>query len=70
MKYYTSDEISLLLDNVSKDQKINILYAALDYMQQYNGRTKFRCISMAMGFENNEGDDKSYFKIKHPKLLK
>lgn len=61
-KYYTSEEISKKYALLSIKQKNDILYDAIDYMQQYNGRTRFLCIAMAMGYNNDEGDNKSYYK--------
>lgn len=63
MKYYTSEEISKQYNKMTKDEKIEVLNSAINYMQQYNGRSKFLCIAMAMGYNNHEGDDKSYYKI-------
>lgn len=62
MKYYTSEEISKQYNKMTKDEKIQVLDIAIDYMQQYNGRSKFLCIAMAMGYNNHEGDNKSYYK--------
>lgn len=61
-KYYTSDEIHKQFDKLTKNQKINILYEAIDIMQSYNGRSRFYCIANAMGYENYEGQPNSYFK--------
>lgn len=55
-KCFTADQIRTKFDNMSKDLKIKILYEAIDIMQQYNGRSRFLCIAMAMGYENLEGD--------------
>ena len=62
MKYYTTEQISKKFESLTKDKKISVLDDAIDYMSQYNGRTKFLCIAMAMGFDNDEGDDISYYK--------
>lgn len=62
IKYYTSEEISKEYAKLTKDKKIAVLMDALDYMQQYNGRSKFLCIAMAMGYDNHEGDNISYYK--------
>lgn len=61
-KFYTQQEIVGKFDRLSKDKKISILHSAIDYMAQYNGRSRILCIAMAMGYDNNEGDSKSYFK--------
>ena len=63
MKYYTSADINKVYQALTKDKKIEILYEALDYMQQYNGRSKFLCVAMAMGYDNNEGEDTTYIKL-------
>lgn len=59
-KYYTSAFIQKKFENLSKDKKIKVLYEAIDIMQQYNGRSRFLCIAMAMGFQNYEGDIDTY----------
>jgi glutaredoxin-related protein len=61
-KYYTSEEISQKYAALSLKEKNEVLYEAIDYMQSYNGRSRFLCIAMAMGYDNYEGDNKSYFK--------
>ncbi len=61
-RLYTSKEVQIKYNKLSKDKKIEVLYEAIDYMQTYNGRSRFLCIAMAMGFDNYEGDTKSYFK--------
>jgi hypothetical protein len=37
-----------------KKKKAEILMDALDYMQQYNGRSKIQCIALAMGYEQSQ----------------
>ena len=32
-------------------QKVITLSRALDYMQEYNGRSRWTCIAMALGYE-------------------
>lgn len=63
MKFYTSEQVQEKYNKLTKDEKIEVLYEALNYMQQYNGRTRFLCIAIAMGFDNDEGDNKSYYKV-------
>lgn len=60
MKYYTMDEISEQFSK--KRDKVSLLWDALDYMQQYNGRTRWQCVAMAMGYDNIEGLNDTYFK--------
>jgi hypothetical protein len=61
-KYYTSEQISNEFEKVTKDKKISVLYDAIDYMQSYNGRSRFLCIAMAMGYDNYEGGSDTYTK--------
>ena len=37
-----------------KHNKVDILWDALDCMQQYNGRTKIECVALAMGVDLTE----------------
>ncbi len=61
-KYYTAAEISSQFDNLSCKEQVRVLYGALCKMQEYNGRSRIMCIAFAMGYQNDEGDEKSYFK--------
>jgi len=62
-KYYTADQIRTEFESMSKDLKIEVLYEAIDIMQQYNGRSRFLCIAMAMDYVNYEGESDTYEKI-------
>lgn len=44
-------DIYLLYEGLSKDEQINILYSAIDYMHLYNGRSKTTCIALALGYD-------------------
>lgn len=57
------DEIMVSFYKKSAKIQTEILWAALDYMNQYNGRTKWLCVAMAMGYDNNEGENSTYFKV-------
>ena len=59
-KYYTATQILIKFESMSKDSKINVLYEAIDIMQQYNNRSRFFCIAMAMGYKNVEGKSDTY----------
>ncbi len=61
-KYYKSADIQKEYYKLTKDKKIEVLYEAIDIMQSYNGRTRFLCIAMAMGYNNYEGEDNTYTK--------
>lgn len=63
-KYYTSKNIQDEFINLTKDEKIIVLYKALDFMQMHNNRSRFLCIAMAMGYENWEGESDTYTKTK------
>lgn len=43
------------LKKLSKDEIIDVMMIALDYMNQYNGRTRTECIRMALGIEEEDG---------------
>ena len=62
LKYYTSDDIAKAYSKLSCVQKNDVLYNAIDYMQQYNGRSRFICIALAMGFDNDIGENNTYYK--------
>jgi len=55
MKNFTSKEIHKKYLDSSLEKRNEVLYNALCIMEQYNGRSKFLCIAMAMGYENTEG---------------
>lgn len=54
-KYYTTEEISKKYASMSLKEKNEV-----SYMQSYNGRSRFLCIALAMGYDSNDGD--TYFK--------
>jgi len=62
--YYTDSEIYIKYNLLSDFEKTIKLYDALGYMEQYNGRSKFTCIAMAMGYLNTEGVVDKWTKIK------
>ena len=51
----TNDDILSKFNNLTKTQAISVLYDALDFMSEYNGRTKLFYIGLAMGYKNTEG---------------
>lgn len=61
-KYYTGEYIQSQFNKLTKDKKIEVLWDALDMMQQSNARTRFMCIALAMGYENYEGENTTYTK--------
>jgi len=61
--YYTSQEIAAEYENLTQEEKNAVLWTALDYMQQYNGRAKFFCVAMAMGYENDECKSDTWTKM-------
>ena len=46
VKYYTSNELLIKYNKLSKDSKISVLHNALENMRIYSGRTKITCIYM------------------------
>lgn len=36
---------------LSGGEQVKVLWDALDFMQQYNGRSRYDCIILAMGYE-------------------
>ena len=61
-RYYTSEEVQKEYNDLEIVDKNKKLFEAIDYMQQHNGRSRFHCIAMAMGYENYEGEKNTYFK--------
>jgi len=59
-KKYTQAFIAKQFSELTQAKKIEILYEALDYMEQCNARTKMFCIAMALGYENYEGGIDTY----------
>lgn len=51
--------------NLTEREKINILWSAIENMQQYNGRSRWYCVALAMGYESDDGEnyEKFYYKI-------
>lgn len=45
---YTDQDIISVYDNLTSKIKVEVLYSAISYMQQYNGRSVDECISLAM----------------------
>ena len=48
---YTRQQLLKMYDSYSYRDKCIILYNALDVMQQYNGRSRWSCIFIAMGYK-------------------
>lgn len=62
-KFYSYSHIQKEYTKMTKDDKISTLLEALNFMQSYNGRSRFLCIAMAMGYENFEGEENTYTKM-------
>lgn len=56
--YLTSEEILYNYTRLSYKKRNEILDSAIDYMQQYSGRSKILCIALAMGYD--QFNDKYY----------
>lgn len=48
MKNYTSQDLINKYNKLSSSKQVEILWAALDYMNAYNGRTRGDCVVLAM----------------------
>jgi len=64
MKTYAEKELCEVFNKFTLNEQIQILYTALDVMQEHNSRSKSTCIFMAMGYENYEGDKDTWTKEK------
>lgn len=51
MKTYTELELQKKFEWLTKSEQINVLWSALNIMQQYNGRSRWECVFFAMDFE-------------------
>ena len=51
MKYYNSETLKSKFYKLSRVKQIDILWAALDMMNQYNGRGRWECVFLALGYE-------------------
>jgi hypothetical protein len=61
-KHFTMEEVRKEYNSLTLKEKNIILYNAINYMQGYNGRTRFKCIALAMGYDNSKGENNTYFK--------
>ncbi len=61
MERLDNNDIKDKFYELEDSQKVNVLYAALDEMQTFNGRTKIECIALAMGFTIDFIDGKTVF---------
>lgn len=51
-------------DKLSNESKRDVMFTALDIMQQYNGRSKMFCFYSAMGYKCVEQEDGTYKYLK------
>ena len=47
----TSDDLVKKFNRLPNKVKLELLWEALDMMNQYNGRTRWHCVAIAMGYE-------------------
>jgi len=59
---WTSEELFDKFEKLTKNEKINILYEAIDIMQMANWQSRSRVIFRAMGYNDTEGDGKEWRK--------
>ena len=55
------DEIVEVYYKLDCSSKVKILLEAMEYMQQYNGRSKSECIALSMGYYQIYEDDEEYW---------
>lgn len=48
---YTQIQMIEKFEKLTKQEKIVVLFEAISIMQQYNGRGRWDCIFIAMGYE-------------------
>ncbi len=56
----TREDIYKEFDQLSNESKRDVMFSALDLMQQYNGRSKLFCFTCAMGYKPVEEEDGTY----------
>jgi len=61
-KTYTSQDFVDKYNALKCKEKTKVLYDALDYMQEYNGRSKLDCVILAMGYKVHNEDEDTYTK--------
>ena len=62
MKNLTGEQIHGKFNKLPTAKRIHLLWDALDYMEQYNGRSKTDCLALAMGYSNQSTVDGTYEK--------
>lgn len=45
------EKVQQIYYKLSKAKREQVLWDALDYMEQYNGRSKWECIALALNIE-------------------
>lgn len=63
MDYVSIGQISIEWDKLPCEEKLKLMEEAIRIMQSYNGRTVWYCKARAMGYENFEGEDNTYYKL-------
>lgn len=53
-KIKTILEVQKKFARLTRLQKIETLFEALDFMQQYNGRSKWECIALVFNYSIND----------------
>jgi len=61
-KYIKFQTIVDHFNNLTKQEKIDILWGALSHMESYNGRGQWYTIALAMGYRNVEGGHDTWTK--------
>lgn len=59
-------ELSLIMKRfefITKDDKVETLRVALDFLDKNRDKSPSQCIALAMGYENKEGGTNTWYKV-------
>ena len=62
MEYFNQNQINQEFMELTPNARVEVLMDALNYMKQHNNRSRILCIALAMGYQNYEGREDSYYK--------
>jgi hypothetical protein len=58
-----TEDLYKLLEKLPRQKLIHLMWESLDYMQQWNGRSRQECILLALGATPVEKDGRTVYKI-------
>lgn len=59
-KPLNTGDVLAKFNQLSWKNQANVLYEAIDFMQQYNGRSRADCICLAMGYTPSQEHDEMW----------